>query len=263
MKNLKKLAEKLDDYGRDGDTLVAHINPREAAMLKAMGGRGTVNPKTGLLEFADSEGQGTSEAGATGAGTDSYGSVGGGYDTGGSPGYDAGYGTVDTFGGQTAADLGNWDGALAGVVGEKAGPSYAESRGIGGRIGDAVGAKLGDALSRPAETAINTVAGMALGPVGLANTVSGWFGGPTIGSLATGAARGLSEGSPQTASAGPDASGNTRGAMASDMSGGASGSGDSPLSRSNSQSPLAQALLGSPPNPSGRMSYGAPWAYRG
>ncbi len=37
--------------GRDGDTMLAHINPQEAAMLKAMGGSGTINPKTGLREY--------------------------------------------------------------------------------------------------------------------------------------------------------------------------------------------------------------------
>jgi hypothetical protein len=34
-----------------GDTMVAHINPQEAQMLKAMGGSGTINPTTGLPEF--------------------------------------------------------------------------------------------------------------------------------------------------------------------------------------------------------------------
>lgn len=43
---------KMAAQGRDGDSLIAHINPREAAILKAIGGRGSVNPKTGALEFA-------------------------------------------------------------------------------------------------------------------------------------------------------------------------------------------------------------------
>lgn len=37
--------------GRQGDTMLAHINPREAAMLKRMGGSGTINPNTGLPEY--------------------------------------------------------------------------------------------------------------------------------------------------------------------------------------------------------------------
>ena len=37
--------------GRRGDTMLAHINPREAAMLKRMGGSGTINPQTNLPEY--------------------------------------------------------------------------------------------------------------------------------------------------------------------------------------------------------------------
>ena len=37
--------------GRGGDTMLAHVNPMEAEMLRRMGGSGTVNPHTGLREF--------------------------------------------------------------------------------------------------------------------------------------------------------------------------------------------------------------------
>ena len=37
--------------GRNGDTMLAHINPREAQMLKQAGGSGTINPTTGLPEY--------------------------------------------------------------------------------------------------------------------------------------------------------------------------------------------------------------------
>jgi hypothetical protein len=37
--------------GRNGDTMLAHVNPEEAQMLKRMGGSGTINPNTGLPEF--------------------------------------------------------------------------------------------------------------------------------------------------------------------------------------------------------------------
>ena len=37
--------------GRYGDTMLAHINPREAQLLRKHGGSGTINPKTGLPEF--------------------------------------------------------------------------------------------------------------------------------------------------------------------------------------------------------------------
>jgi hypothetical protein len=44
-------AESLRQKGRYGDTVLAHINPQEAQMLRAMGGSGTINPATGLPEF--------------------------------------------------------------------------------------------------------------------------------------------------------------------------------------------------------------------
>ena len=43
----------LAQYGRNGDTMLAHITPEEAALLKARGGAGTINPVTGLPEYAN------------------------------------------------------------------------------------------------------------------------------------------------------------------------------------------------------------------
>lgn len=37
--------------GRNGDTMLAHVNPLEAKMLQSYGGSGGVNPRTGLREF--------------------------------------------------------------------------------------------------------------------------------------------------------------------------------------------------------------------
>jgi hypothetical protein len=54
MKNSKELQSLIDDIqskGRYGDTILAHINPQEANLLKSLGGSGTINPKTGLPEF--------------------------------------------------------------------------------------------------------------------------------------------------------------------------------------------------------------------
>jgi hypothetical protein len=46
-----KEMKKVQNLGRFGDTQLAHVNPQEAAMLKAMGGSGTINPYTGLREY--------------------------------------------------------------------------------------------------------------------------------------------------------------------------------------------------------------------
>jgi hypothetical protein len=48
---IAQLANELQGYGRNGDSLLAHINPQEAELLKALGGSGTINPVTGLPEF--------------------------------------------------------------------------------------------------------------------------------------------------------------------------------------------------------------------
>jgi hypothetical protein len=47
------LAEMIRSKGRGRDTVLAHITPKEAALLKRRGGSGTTNPDTGLPEFED------------------------------------------------------------------------------------------------------------------------------------------------------------------------------------------------------------------
>ena len=53
---LKALAKVLAGKGRRGDTMLAHITPKEAKKLKKMGGSGTTNPETGLPEFFGEDG---------------------------------------------------------------------------------------------------------------------------------------------------------------------------------------------------------------
>jgi len=53
--DLAAIASMLQGKGRGKDTILAHITPREAEILKAAGGSGTTNPETGLLEFYDGE----------------------------------------------------------------------------------------------------------------------------------------------------------------------------------------------------------------
>lgn len=61
--------------GRRGDSMLAHVNPREAAMLRQMGGSGGINPATGLREFAPaSKKEGGFGGGSLGGGTASKGS---------------------------------------------------------------------------------------------------------------------------------------------------------------------------------------------
>lgn len=51
MNDMKGIAQLLQAQGRHGDTMLAHITPEEAGILKLLGGSGTINPDTGLPEF--------------------------------------------------------------------------------------------------------------------------------------------------------------------------------------------------------------------
>lgn len=48
---IAQAARRVARAGRNGDTMLAHITPREAQMLERRGGAGSVNPRTGLPEF--------------------------------------------------------------------------------------------------------------------------------------------------------------------------------------------------------------------
>ena len=52
--DLAALAQLLRKKGRGKDSVLAHITPKEAALLKSRGGSGTINPDTGLPEFDES-----------------------------------------------------------------------------------------------------------------------------------------------------------------------------------------------------------------
>ena len=76
MNNIKKSAKNLKKYGRNGDTLLAHITPAEANLLKNLGGSNTINPITGLPEYFG--GFGGFFSGITDAISDVLGTSGGG-----------------------------------------------------------------------------------------------------------------------------------------------------------------------------------------
>lgn len=74
--------EMLRSAGRNGDTELAHVNPREKAILKAMGGAGSKNPRTGLREYYSDADVGGDPSGGNAP------DVGGGPVGGGSPAND-------------------------------------------------------------------------------------------------------------------------------------------------------------------------------
>ena len=48
---LHEAAQQLKNAGRNDDTMLAHITPEEAMLLKSRGGEGSINPDTGLPEY--------------------------------------------------------------------------------------------------------------------------------------------------------------------------------------------------------------------
>ena len=65
--DLKSIARMLAGKGRGGDTILAHITPKEVGLIKDAGGAGTTNPDTGLLEFYDWTGTGGTVSGYEGS----------------------------------------------------------------------------------------------------------------------------------------------------------------------------------------------------
>ena len=55
---IKRLYKDIAAEGRMGDTQLAHINDYEAGLLKSVGGSGTINPATGLVEYGGGKGGG-------------------------------------------------------------------------------------------------------------------------------------------------------------------------------------------------------------
>jgi hypothetical protein len=55
---IQSVIDYLSSQGQGSDDRIAHINPREAAILKALGGSGTINEDTGIQQFDDGDGDG-------------------------------------------------------------------------------------------------------------------------------------------------------------------------------------------------------------
>ena len=126
--DLSALARIIQSKGRGKDTVLAHITPQEAALLKARGGRGSINPDTGLPEFEldeDLQIAGASPA-TEQASVTSEGAIGGQglVETGGKP---SGLGDYSLASGVTTAGLGQTGlpgGTGQGLVDTGASPLY-------------------------------------------------------------------------------------------------------------------------------------------
>lgn len=209
-------ANELRKRGRGNDTILAHINPREAMMLKQAGGSGAINPKTGLPEFDDAGDWASFNEGAqAGSG---YGGVGysyndadangggGGTGMGGSPGP----GQQGSFDPETGQQFGppeaspdeteaNMREAFARDQDYNQGPSPASNltdfyynatnpgKYVASQVGQFVDNFKNDPWSYVGNMGLTALAAFAppaaVGLKGLSqvNSISGAFGGPTVG----------------------------------------------------------------------------------
>ena len=163
MNKLMQAAGLIQQVGSRGspDTLLAHITPREAELLKARGGSGRIDPNTGLPHFEDD-------------GDNSYGSNGG--FSGSGWGDDSGDAHSTSGNSDGYSNVGGWGGASGDAYGRSpygsSGQSYEPMRPdqyktLGGMLMDSmgydpqgVGAMIGNGLVS-ALGYVNPVLGMA------------------------------------------------------------------------------------------------------
>ena len=165
---IKSQAQQLQSKGRNGDTILAHINPAEAQLLNDITDGGSINPDTGLPEFffgdffsglSDSFSSiGTSMSDSFSSIGDSMSSFGDSFSSGLSDiGNSVSSNLDSTFGTGFSGQVGNFAGGLTSRVAGK----YVSNK-IGQKVGGPLGGLLGDTI------------GGAVGNT-LGDTVSGAF----------------------------------------------------------------------------------------
>ncbi len=127
------LARSFQQFGRRGDSILAHISPSEADLLRRRGGAGSINPVTLLPEFfgpsdgGPGPGEGGTGGGPGGAGTgggdgpsDAGGGGGGGGGSGGGDATDHDAGVASGLGRGAATDISAGLGSALGGIGAEA-----------------------------------------------------------------------------------------------------------------------------------------------
>lgn len=149
----------IEKQGRKGDTQIAHINPDEARMLKAHGGAGTTNPKTGLKEYYNVAG------GSQPAGTrEGYSSGGGGGTAAAHSSSGGGGSATNDVIGNTLNNLGSKGkvlspGSKSTIGGDIAGGVLtAGATAVAGPLGSVVGGLIGGVVADAINGAINAPA---------------------------------------------------------------------------------------------------------
>lgn len=119
--HMSKALRLVQSMGRGNDTILAHINPREAKLLKKRGGSGKINPRTGLLEFDDS---GSGDGGGDNVRADSV-----SQSEQSSADQAARQDTNDSNENAASVRMGSTVGGLSADTGDSAGPAVGQSQG--------------------------------------------------------------------------------------------------------------------------------------
>jgi hypothetical protein len=155
-------ARKLELAGRGGDDMLAHINHREAEMLKRMGGEGSINPTTGLHEYKSIFKLFMSILPVALMFVPGIGTAVGGFLSGGLL---SGAGAAALGGGAIGAVsggiTGGWKGALMG------GAAGALGGGLGGQVGSSASSALGLGLGKTGQAMLGSgIIGAGVGAAG-------------------------------------------------------------------------------------------------
>jgi hypothetical protein len=119
---MDEVGKSIQSHGKNGDTILAHINPEEAQLLKEMGGSGDINVHTGLPQFyfgdissyggSTPSGSSSSYDGRDSSSSNQSPSYGGGssWSGGGNSFSNSGGGSFSDFGGSMVSDGGSMGG---------------------------------------------------------------------------------------------------------------------------------------------------------
>jgi hypothetical protein len=150
MKTMEK--DELADEGRFGDSELAHVNPEEKAMLKARGGAGTTNPRTGLREFYEADAFGGSSLGDAKAGAEASAPGSGLGDMGGPNSANIGDAFSegqDLGGAKSGANAGGgFSGGLSGTIDDYLSPTKPSWAAPSGRLAYELASLLGNTLGK-------------------------------------------------------------------------------------------------------------------
>jgi hypothetical protein len=200
--NPKKTARALQRMGTKGDTVLAHINPREATLLDMLadgkldgGGR---NPRTGLRSYGNNDGESGRNDGRAGGPDGNPGGVGGG---------PVGGQTGGGIGGNTSQGLGGLGGGYGGVGetdrGQVQSAGMPDNPEMGGGRVRAQGLAAAGALG-PTGRNVNAASSVMAGrPVGMTDRFNDFVGANAPGGFGRSAAANLGIGVLGTAIAGP------------------------------------------------------------